>query len=127
MPVRRTTSKKSAKPRDSKKSDLPSNQDMSRSTGLDTGMATGLNSIHITPRTPISARTPFANGHGDDDELELSLLTGEERRSARVGAEEEVLELEYDPKRPISPKDKRAMVLLCVLCKSSTCVVRLRT
>lgn len=50
--------------------------------------------------------------NGDEEELELSLLGEEERREAAFGAEGDGIE---DGKRPISLKDKKAMVLLCVL------------
>ncbi|KAJ3804677.1 acetyl-coenzyme A transporter 1 [Lentinula lateritia] len=52
-----------------------------------------------------------------DEELELNLLGDQERREARQGLEqeEEAEELTEHAKRPISSKDKRAMVLLCVL------------
>ena len=50
------------------------------------------------------------------DEVELSLLGEDERRQAAQGAEE------YPPPPPaaskaISPKDKRAIALLVVLCE----------
>jgi PAT family acetyl-CoA transporter-like MFS transporter 1 len=51
----------------------------------------------------------------DDAEegVELSLLGEEERREALRGVEN------IPTKRPIGAKDKRGMVLLCVLCKST--------
>jgi len=57
---------------------------------------------------------------GDDDEenVELALLNEDERlRSARDFEDDEssASESENDSKRPISAKDKRGMVLLCVL------------
>ena len=55
-----------------------------------------------------------------DDDLELSLLNDEERiRSARDFGDDasSVTESETDLKKPISAKDKRQMVLLCVLCE----------
>lgn len=90
-----------------------------RTSTLDPSMAvsSSLDSIHVTPRTPITARSRaglYENGE-NLEEVELSLLGDEERRQAARGLEEE--ELGYDPKRPISTKDKKAMVLLCVLCE----------
>lgn len=83
-------------------------------------VTSSLNSIHISPRTP---KTPRATmGMGDEDDVELELLNEEERvQSARDfgyanGAS--AAEQEDISKRPISPKDKRNMVLLCVLCSS---------
>lgn len=70
--------------------------------------STSLNSIHISPRTPKSPRI----GLNDAEEgVELSLLGEEERREALRGVED------IPSKRPIGAKDKRGMVLLCVLCK----------
>ena len=56
------------------------------------------------------------NGDADSDEVELALLGDEEREHAAMGLDIE----EIDPhavKHPLSSKDKRAMVLLCVLCE----------
>jgi hypothetical protein len=73
--------------------------------------SSSLNSIHISPRTP---KTPKTSRMGLDDAeegVELSLLGEEERREALRGVEH------IPTKRPIGAKDKRGMVLLCVLCK----------
>jgi len=68
--------------------------------------STSLNSIHISPRTPKSPRI----GLDDAEEgVELSLLGEDERREALRGVED------IPSKRPIGAKDKRGMVLLCVL------------
>jgi len=74
-----------------------------------------LDSIFISPRTP---RTPrVQNGSADSEEIELSLLDEEERLRAAEGLEVAEEEDVYAAKRPMSSKDKRAMVLLCILCK----------
>lgn len=78
-------------------------------------VASSLNAIQISPRTP---RTPHDTG--DEDNVELSLLNDAERiQSARAFLDEthSLSDNEPDIKRNISAKDKRAMVLLCVLCK----------
>lgn len=80
-------------------------------------VTSSLNTIHISPRTP---KTPHSNMGGDDDDVELSLLNEAERlQSARAFPDEAHLlsDTEPDVKRPISAKDKRGMVLLCVLCE----------
>jgi PAT family acetyl-CoA transporter-like MFS transporter 1 len=83
-------------------------------------ISSSLDSIFISPRTPV-ARTPrhLQNGIDEADELELRLLGDEERRQAATGLDEE----DYTYKRSISAKDKRAMVLLCVLCESNDAAV----
>jgi len=60
-------------------------------------------------------------GDEGEDNVELSLLNEEERsRSARAFQDDDSMasEAEDVSKRPISGKDKRGMVLLCVLCAS---------
>ena len=52
----------------------------------------------------------------DDDDVELSLLNDAERLQSARGCPDEALS-SSDTKRPISVKDKREMVLLCVLCE----------
>jgi hypothetical protein len=47
--------------------------------------------------------------------VELSLLGDDERRQAAEGLDSD--DVDYTAKHPVSAKDKRAMVLLCVLCK----------
>lgn len=76
-------------------------------------VSSSLNSIHITPRTPLSSRMGVNIGE-DEEDVELSLLGADERRQAAFGLE---VEQEEDHKKPISLKDKKAMVLLCVLCE----------
>jgi len=59
----------------------------------------------------------FGHGRGEEDEVELSLLSGQERRQAALGVDsadgEDVRE---KSKAPLSKKDKQAMVLLIILC-----------
>ena len=82
-------------------------------------VTSSLNSIHISPRTP---RTPRPNtGDEEEEDVELTLLNEEERlRSARAFHDDDnsMVSAEDVSKRPISGKDKRGMVLLCVLCTS---------
>ena len=92
------------------------------------GQTTSLESISIQPRTP---RTPRSNGghyRGSDDiaadEVELSLL-GEEERREGMTVEEEQEYLAQSEKKPISPKDKRALALLIILCESRFMLSRL--
>ena len=78
-------------------------------------VTSSFSAIHISPRTP---RTPHPE-MGDEDDVELSLLSDAERlQSARAFPDEShsLSDAELDTKRNISAKDKRAMVLLCVLC-----------
>ncbi|KAM6498364.1 Acetyl-coenzyme A transporter 1 [Amanita muscaria] len=75
-------------------------------------VSSSLNSIHISPRTPKTPR----NIPEYDDDVELSLLQGEERREARLDElGDESFGEHTTGKRKISAKDKRGMVLLCVL------------
>ncbi|RXW17422.1 hypothetical protein EST38_g8445 [Candolleomyces aberdarensis] len=74
-------------------------------------VTSSLNSIHISPRTP---KTPRNAVEDEDDDVELELLNEEERRLAERDIDEPV-EHESHAKKPISAKDKRSMVLLCVL------------
>ena len=77
-------------------------------------VTSSLNAIQISPRTPKTSRPKME----DEDDVELSLLSDTERQSARAFPNEEhsLSDTESDTKR-ISAKDKRGMVLLCVLCK----------
>ena len=79
-------------------------------------VTSSLNSVYISPRTP---RTPRVVAEHEDDDVEMELLAEEERERARRG-------LETEPDVPVknaavakkfSAKDKRSMVLLCVLCE----------
>ncbi|PFH54736.1 hypothetical protein AMATHDRAFT_52526 [Amanita thiersii Skay4041] len=73
-------------------------------------VSSSLNSIHISPRTP---KTPRAIPEDDEENVELSLLDDEQRREAAQDLDED--EHTRQSKRKISAKDKRAMVLLCIL------------
>lgn len=95
-------------------------------------VSTSLESISIPPRTPRSGRTPVRQNGGllngypsdlreDDNEVEISLLTEDERRSAVSAQFSDTLGPD-DVKRPLTAKDKHGMVLLVVLC---TCRYRL--
>ncbi|OBZ78994.1 hypothetical protein A0H81_00307 [Grifola frondosa] len=85
-------------------------------------LTTSLESIEILPRTPRTPRRSRAGRRTEDDEpvdeVELSLLGEDERRDAAADLtlqeEREYLSL-AGGKRPISSRDKRAMVLLIVL------------
>ncbi|KAK7468607.1 hypothetical protein VKT23_003111 [Stygiomarasmius scandens] len=99
------------------KSNTRSLQDMKKASGDSMAVSSSLNTLHVNPSTPIisrpQSRMPFENG---EDDLELNLLGENERREARQGVEEPDSDSTDDAaKRPISSKDKRAMVLLCVL------------
>jgi len=64
-------------------------------------------------------------GDEEEDNVELALLNEEERlRSARAFQDDDSVASEGEDvsKRPISGKDKRGMVLLCVLCASRVSV-----
>jgi hypothetical protein len=75
-------------------------------------VTSSLNSIHISPRTP---KTPRNVGGDDESDVELELLNEEQRLEADRDVDEPVV---HTPaKKPISAKDKRSMVLLCVLCE----------
>jgi hypothetical protein len=88
-----------------------------RSLNSHMAMSSSLDGIFISPRTPVARPfRPPQNGNPDSEEVELSLLGEAERRQAAVGLDEDD-EVDYNSKRPISSKDKRAMILLCVLCK----------
>lgn len=79
-------------------------------------VTSSLNAIHISPRTP---RTPYPD-MGDEDDVELSLLNDAERlQSARTFSDQahSLPDIEPETKHNISAKDKRGMVLLCVLCE----------
>ena len=78
-------------------------------------ISSSLDSIHISPRTP---KTPRNAQDGDD--VELSLLGEQERREFGFNEIEED-HGSMEEKRKISAKDKRGMVLLCILCKFGRC------
>lgn len=75
-------------------------------------VSSSLHNIHISPRTPKSSRL-----YDEEDGVQLNLLGEEERRQAAHGVDDEVHPPSNIEKKSMSPEDKRAMVLLCVLCK----------
>lgn len=95
--------------------------------------ATSLETIEVLPRTPITSRTPrrgYAAWSADEDghaeEVELSLLGEEDRRQAASDLtleEEQAYLSQADGKRPFSSRDKRAIVLLIILCASSLALI----
>jgi len=104
---------------------------MPRPPVLSPGISTSLESVQITPRTPrvLRPHKPEADadadhfvGGADAEEVEMSLLAEEERARAGAGFADGNGRLEAKHKVPLSPEDKRAMVLLCVLC---TCLLPL--
>lgn len=106
----------------------PDNMPTPRQRPLSPGVSTSLDSVHITPRTPRSIRPShaddsaeaddFVGGGVDAEEVEMSLLGEDERRRARPGFADGDTHLRVTHKAPLSLEDKRAMVLLCVLCMS---------
>jgi hypothetical protein len=95
---------------------------MPRSPVLSPGISTSLDSVQITPRTPRAVRPRYAEVDvslvgGDVEEVEMSLLSGDERSRAEPGFTNGDGYSEDKHKVPIiSLEDKKAMVLLCVLC-----------
>ena len=94
---------------------------------LSPGISTSLDSIQITPRTPRSVRPNYGLDDADADtfvggvdaeEVEMNLLAEDERRDANPGFADGNGHLGIKHKAPLSPEDKRAMALLCVLCTS---------
>jgi MFS transporter, PAT family, solute carrier family 33 (acetyl-CoA transportor), member 1 len=118
MPARRHKSKsKSPNPSAHTNSNTLSKQGVQKSDGS-MAVSSSLNTLHVNP-SPITSRNqnrmPFENG---EEDLELNLLAEHERHEARLGLEGYESEPIHDAtKRPISMKDKKAMVLLCVLCE----------
>jgi hypothetical protein len=87
-----------------------------------TAVTSGLNTVHIAPRTPRTPRTPWSGIDEDDttQETELSLLGEEEMRQAAEGlgdTKEQGYIDEPDLKRLMSPKDQRGVALLIILCE----------
>jgi PAT family acetyl-CoA transporter-like MFS transporter 1 len=95
---------------------------MPRSPVLSPGISSSLDSVQITPRTPRTARPKYVEIDDslvsrDMEEVEMSLLSVDERSHAESGFTNGDGYLEDKHKTHIiSPEDKRAMVLLCVLC-----------
>jgi hypothetical protein len=86
---------------------------MPRTPASTPAMSTTLDSIQITPRTPRGMRLK----HEDAVEVEMSLLDEDDRRRADAGFADGNGHLEAKHKAPLSSEDKRAMALLCVLCR----------
>jgi hypothetical protein len=111
-----------ARPR--KRPPPPNNMPTPRHRPLSPGVSTSLDNVHITPRTPRAVRptlvddSDFVGVGVDAQEVEMSLLGEDERRRARLGFANEDGRLHVTHKAPLSPEDKRAMALLCVLCTS---------
>lgn len=80
-------------------------------------MSSSLESIHVPVRSKNAGRR-VVDGHGH--EVEMSMLQGdEEERERLLGVEEEEerhARVSEASKAPMSARDKRAMVLLVVLC-----------
>ncbi len=67
-----------------------SSREMPRSPVLSPGISTSLDSVQITPRTPRAVRPRYAEVDvslvgGDVEEVEMSLLSGDERSRAEPG------------------------------------------
>jgi len=78
-------------------------------------VSSSLDSIFISPRTPRTPKSSRLGVNGDIDDVELSLLDEGDRLQAAGDSDDAGEEPHGDAKRPISSKDKRGMVLLCVL------------
>lgn len=75
-------------------------------------VTSSLNSVYISPRTP---KTPRVTNEDEESDVELELLNDQQRLEADRDVDT-LVEHHDAAKRPISAKDKRSMVLLCVLC-----------
>lgn len=100
---------------------LPRNMDSTKLGAI----SSSLDSIHIPPRTPRSGRSYANGGMGSGDEVEMSLLTEDERRRAAADGLDDHVSLKAKP--ALSTKDKRAMALLIVLCMCAFLVRKLET
>ena len=76
------------------------------------GVSSSLNSLHIHPRAQKSSNS----NRRDMEDVELSLLDDEQQRQADVGLPTDRPHARRS-KHSFSAKDKRAMVLLVVLCE----------
>ena len=94
---------------------------------LSPGISTSLDSVQITPRTPRTVRPEYGRDDADADnfvgavdaeEVEMNLLAEDDRHRAHPGFADGNGHLGIKHKAPLSPEDKRAMALLCVLCTS---------
>lgn len=95
----------------------PPESDQEPMPKLNGAVSSSLESIHIPPRTPKNALGSGEHANSME-EIELSLLTSEERRRASAGLS---LDDAYvsKGKAGMSSKDKRGMILLIVLCECS--------
>jgi len=94
---------------------------MPRPPVLSPGVSTSLDGVQITPRTPRGVRPRYADVDDllvgvDAEEVEMNLLSGDERSRAEPGFADGNGHIEAKHRAPLSLEDKRAMVLLCVLC-----------
>ncbi|KAF8061016.1 acetyl-coenzyme A transporter 1-domain-containing protein [Lyophyllum atratum] len=120
MSVRRKKGKKSNNAEHDQQQAVADEEDMKPTSisGNSMAVSSSLNSIQINPRTPKTPRTPRMGIDDAEEGVELSLLGEEERERASRGLrDDEDSEIEeVNPlKRPIGAKDKRNMVLLCIL------------
>ncbi|RDB29639.1 hypothetical protein Hypma_015130 [Hypsizygus marmoreus] len=109
--------KKGSLPNESQVNDIPTaDEDMrpASASGNSMAVSSSLSSIHISPRTPKTPKTLRMGLDDAEEGVELSLLGEDERRQAARDLDEVEEEISSH-KRPISAKDKRGMVLLCVL------------
>jgi hypothetical protein len=88
----------------------------SSTSGKPMAVSSSLNSIHISPRTPKTPKTPRMGLDDAEEGVELTLLGEEERHQASRGLDD-AEDAPSNSKRAIGAKDKRGMVLLCVLCR----------
>jgi hypothetical protein len=92
---------------------------------MDDSLSTSFQNIALSPRTPrFSPRTPRSavyrkfeaglDGLREEEEAELTLLGEDDRRQYADGLEDGFGQITRA--QPLSSEEKRAMVLLCVLC-----------
>lgn len=74
------------------------------------GTTSSMDTVRVQPRAPRRSI------HGTD-EVELTLLEEDEQLQAAVGVSGDDSARVDRPKLPMSARDKRSMVLLCILCK----------
>ncbi|KAG5636560.1 hypothetical protein H0H81_007612 [Sphagnurus paluster] len=116
MSVRRKANKNKTSEQDLHNAAVDEDMKPTSVSGNSMAVSSSLNSIQINPRTPKTPRS-LRGGTLDNAEegVEMSLLGEEEReQAARDLEDDEVNHL----KRPIGAKDRRNMVLLCILCES---------
>lgn len=97
---------------------------------MDDSLSTSFQNIALSPRTPrFSPRTPRSavyrkfeaglDGLREEEEAELTLLGEDDRRQYADGLEDGFGQITRA--QPLSSEEKRAMVLLCVLCMFFFC------